>query len=108
MEVEGEERDLLKSASKFRIDSKTGVISIVGDIDREEVDTFRFTVVATDQAQPAACRLLAERVVTMIVEDIIDNSPEFVTVPTGLLFGQVGAAGVVLLQCGPVTQMLTI
>ena len=91
MEVEGEERDLLKSASKF---SKTGVISIVGDIDREEVDTFRFTVVATDQAQPAACRLWAERVVTMIVEDIIDNSPEFVTVPTG--------------QCGPVTQMLTI
>ena len=44
----------------------------------------------------------------MIVEDFIDNSPEFVTVPTGLLFGQVGAAGVVLLQCGPVTQMLTI
>ena len=87
MEVEGEERDLLKSASKFRIDSKTGVISIVGDIDREEVDTFRFTVVATDQAQPAACRLWAKRVVTMIVEDIIDNSPEFVTVPTGLLFG---------------------
>ena len=43
----------------------------------------------------------------MIVEDFIDNSPEFVTVPTGLL-GQVGAAGVVLLQCGPVTQMLTI
>ena len=50
MEVEGEERDLLNPASKFRIDSKTGVISIVGDIDREEVDTFRFTVVATDQA----------------------------------------------------------
>ena len=73
MEVEGEERDLLKSASKFRIDSKTGVISIVGDIDRE------------------ANR--ANRVVTMIVEDIIDNSPEFVTVPTGLLGLSYSSAG---------------
>ena len=64
MEVEGEERDLLNPASKFRIDSKTCVISIVGDIDREEVDTFRFTVVATDQTQPAASRLWANGVVT--------------------------------------------
>ena len=29
------------SAEKFSIDSKTGVISTVGDIDREEIDTFR-------------------------------------------------------------------
>ena len=84
------------------------------DEDEREKERFLSSSISTsrylaiDQAQPAPCRLLAERVVTMIVEDFIDNSPEFVTVPTGLLFGQVGAAGVVLLQCGPVTQMLTI
>ena len=84
------------SAEKFRIDSKTGVISTVGDIDREEVDTFRFTVVATDQAQPAASRLSAEKVVTIIVEDINDNSPEFVSVPTGLLLPSTQAGEVIM------------
>ena len=63
------------------------------DEDEREKERFLSSSISTsrylaiDQAQPAPCRLLAERVVTMIVEDIIDNSPEFVTVPTGLLFG---------------------
>ena len=71
------------SAEKFSIDPNTGVISTVGDIDREEIDTYRFTVVATDQAVPASSRLSAEKVITIIVEDINDNAPEFVSVPTG-------------------------
>ena len=73
------------SAEKFSIDPKTGVISTVGDIDREEIDTYRFTVVATDQAQPVSARLSAEKVITIIVEDINDNAPEFVSVPTGTI-----------------------
>lgn len=73
------------SAEKFAIDPKTGVISTVGDIDREEVDTFRFTVVATDQAPAPGSRMSAEKVITIIVEDINDNSPEFVSVPTGTI-----------------------
>ena len=84
------------SAEKFRIDPKTGVISTVGDIDREEEDTFKFTVVATDQAQPAASRLSAEKVITIIVEDVNDNSPEFVSVPTGVLSPSTQAGDVIM------------
>ena len=73
------------SAEKFSIDPKSGVITTVGDIDREEIDTYRFTVVATDLAQPQSSRLSAEKVITIIVEDINDNAPEFVSVPTGIL-----------------------
>ena len=73
------------SAEKFTIDSRTGVISTLGDIDREEIDTYRFTVVATDQAVPVSSRQSAEKVITIIVEDINDNSPEFVSVPTGVV-----------------------
>jgi protocadherin Fat 4 len=39
------------SAETFAIDPANGVIRTVGDIDRETVDTYRFTVVATDQAE---------------------------------------------------------
>ena len=39
------------SAETFAIDPASGVIRTVGDIDRETVDTYRFTVVATDQAE---------------------------------------------------------
>lgn len=40
---------------------------------------------ATDQAVPASSRLSAEKVITIIVEDINDNAPEFVSVPTGAI-----------------------
>ena len=39
------------SAETFAIDPASGIIRTVGDIDRETVDTYRFTVVATDQAE---------------------------------------------------------
>ena len=73
------------SAEKFAIDPKSGVVITTGNIDREEIDTYRFAVVATDLAQPKSSRLSAEKVITIIVEDINDNAPEFVSVPTGIL-----------------------
>ena len=73
------------SAEKFAIDPRSGVITTTGNIDREEIDTYRFAVVATDLAQPQSSRLSAEKVITIIVEDINDNAPEFVSVPTGIL-----------------------
>ena len=73
------------SAEKFAIDPKSGVITTTGNIDREEIDTYRFAVVATDLAQPQSSRLSAEKVITIIVEDINDNAPKFVSVPTGIL-----------------------
>ncbi|BES88261.1 Cadherin domain [Nesidiocoris tenuis] len=69
----------------FIIDPGTGVIRTRLPIDREEVDTFRLTVVATDKAEPPSTRLSAEKLVTVIVEDLNDNAPTFVSMTAALL-----------------------
>ena len=72
-------------AGRFVIDPRSGELRTAGPVDREETDTFRLTVVATDLAVPPAARLSAEKEVTIIVEDINDNAPEFVRVEVGLV-----------------------
>ena len=69
----------------FAIRADTGVIYVVRPIDREFADTFRLIVVATDQAEPVSSRLSAEKLVTVIVEDVNDNAPVFTSVNAGLL-----------------------
>lgn len=69
----------------FAIDENTGEVSTLESIDREFSDTFRLTVVATDQAEPKSARLQAEKLVTVIVEDINDNAPQFVSMNAGIL-----------------------
>lgn len=69
----------------FQINQKTGVILTQLPIDREAVDTFRLTVVATDQALPESARLSAEKLVTVIVEDVNDNAPMFVSMNAAIL-----------------------
>ncbi|XP_026315594.1 cadherin-related tumor suppressor isoform X2 [Hyposmocoma kahamanoa] len=63
----------------FAINNVTGVIHTLLPIDRESIDTFRITVVAYDRAEPLSARLSAEKLVTVIVEDINDNAPVFVS-----------------------------
>ncbi|KAK9507837.1 hypothetical protein O3M35_007611 [Rhynocoris fuscipes] len=69
----------------FQIDKRTGVIRTRLPIDREEVDTFRLTVVARDQAEPESARLSAEKLVTVIVEDENDNAPIFVSMTAAVV-----------------------
>lgn len=69
----------------FGINTTSGVIFTMRQIDRESVDTFRLTVVATDQATVPAQRLSAEKLVTVIVEDINDNEPIFVSMNAAVL-----------------------
>lgn len=69
----------------FDINPINGVIHTMLPIDREEIDTFRLTVVATDEAQPPSSRLSAEKLVTVIVEDINDNAPVFVSMNAAVL-----------------------
>lgn len=82
----------------FGINPSTGVIHTLLPIDRESIDTFRLTVVATDQAEPASSRLSADKLVTVIVEDINDNAPVFVSMNSAVLprrnsfFGRDGEA----------------
>lgn len=69
----------------FGINPTTGVIHTLRQIDRESVDTFRLTVVATDQAAIESQRLSAEKLVTVIVEDVNDNAPIFVSMNAAVL-----------------------
>lgn len=69
----------------FGINTQTGVIYTLREIDRESIDNFRLTVVATDQAQPSERRLSTEKLVTVIVEDINDNAPIFVSMNAAIL-----------------------
>lgn len=72
----------------FGINPSNGVIHTTLPIDRETIDTFRLTVIATDQAQPESIRLSAEKLVTVIVEDVNDNAPVFVSMNAALLPSQ--------------------
>lgn len=78
-------QDPLNHRRHFDINPATGVIHTLLDIDRETIDTFRLMVVATDQAEPSALRLSAEKIVTVIVEDINDNAPIFVSMNAAVL-----------------------
>lgn len=69
----------------FGINPTTGVIHTLRSIDREAIDTFRLTVVATDQTADATKRLSAEKLVTVIVEDVNDNAPIFVSMNAAIL-----------------------
>jgi hypothetical protein len=58
--------------------------------DKTEIDfPLLFIEFKSLEPTPHSCwglvRLSAEKVITIIVEDTNDNSPEFVSVPTGLL-----------------------
>ncbi|XP_050346930.1 cadherin-related tumor suppressor [Nymphalis io] len=69
----------------FAINNITGVIHTLLPIDRESIDTFRITVVAYDRAEPPSTRLSAEKLVTVIVEDINDNAPVFVSMNAAVI-----------------------
>ncbi|XP_013785873.1 cadherin-related tumor suppressor-like, partial [Limulus polyphemus] len=69
----------------FAIEPETGVITTIREIDREYSDTFILTVVAFDQALSAKARLSSEKTVTIIVEDVNDNAPTFVSMDAGIL-----------------------
>lgn len=69
----------------FAIRPETGVIYTVKEIDREYSDTFRLTVTAEDRALPEWTRLSTEKLVTIIVEDVNDNSPQFMSLTATVL-----------------------
>ena len=63
----------------FAIDSQSGVITIVGDIDRETVASFSLMVRARDRGTPQRRRNTAR--VEIMVTDINDNAPQFLLDP---------------------------
>lgn len=83
--IVNQEPEMPNHERHFGIDPVTGVIYTLLPIDREAVDTFLLTVMATDQAYPESSRLSAEKLVTVIVEDINDNAPVFVSMNAAVL-----------------------
>ncbi|XP_041864735.1 protocadherin Fat 3 [Melanotaenia boesemani] len=65
----------LSATSVFSIDSKTGWITTVGQIDYESCSSYSFEVVASDLAELLA--LSSTAVVTITVSDVNDNPPRF-------------------------------
>ena len=64
--------------NSFSINSVSGVISIVGDIDRETIASVNLTIRARDLILP---RRRATGQVTVTITDINDNSPDFLNDP---------------------------
>lgn len=62
------------SSNPFEIDISTGLLSTLGELDRESVPFYNFTALAIDNGSPP---LSATAVIMIYVLDENDNSPEF-------------------------------
>ncbi|KAH9489783.1 Protocadherin-11 Y-linked [Bulinus truncatus] len=58
----------------FSIDSKTGALTAIGDLDRETYPVMKFNVLATDKGTPP---LTSTAEVVILLEDVNDNPPVF-------------------------------
>ena len=88
----------LTGTSDFDIDSLTGVLSILRELDRESISSYQFTTSVRDNGQPS---LSSDVVVMVTVLDVNDISPQFLqssyftqvveTTPTGSSLLQLSA-----------------
>ncbi|XP_075923658.1 protocadherin Fat 1-like isoform X2 [Petromyzon marinus] len=68
---------LLTYNEQFEIDGESGVVRVVGPLDRETVSVHHLTVEASDRAELDP-RLSSTATVAVFLEDVNDNPPEFV------------------------------
>ena len=64
--------------SLFIINENTGVVSLKGQLDREQHSTHQFTVQARDLSDPLR---IAQAGIEIVVEDVNDNAPIFQSAP---------------------------
>nr|AUG84445.1 fat [Platynereis dumerilii] len=79
----------------FVIDPDSGLVRTASAIDREQVSSFKLTIQATDQALQVTSRKSALKQVTIIVVDVNDNSPRFVSMDAVVLKQSTSAGSVV-------------
>ena len=65
---------ILSGHESFEVDESSGVISTSGNVDREEVSQFVFTVRASDCGNPS---MFSDAQVVVVVDDVNDNPPFF-------------------------------
>lgn len=66
----------------FRIRPDTGALYTTRGMDRELVDSYSLTITAIDHGTPARS---AHKAVTVLVEDVNDNAPRFISLPAASL-----------------------
>lgn len=69
----------------FRIDSETGTLYTNADIDHEEHDMFKLLVQARDLAEIEGDRLSVTKLITILVEDVNDNEPKFISMDAAVV-----------------------
>ena len=65
----------------FKVDPNTCVITTTRQLDRERTPSYKLVIRATDGAQPESARGSAVKEITIVLEDVNDNKPRFVTAP---------------------------
>ncbi|XP_072433375.1 protocadherin Fat 4-like isoform X6 [Chiloscyllium punctatum] len=60
--------------NKFSINTTSGELSIIGDLDRELVERIMIDVIASDKGEPPLSSSIS---ITIIITDVNDNSPSF-------------------------------
>ena len=74
--------------NNFNIDQSTCSIRTSKELDYEEVSEFELKIQASDMAVPKSDRLTSTKLIKVMVQDINDNSPRFVSPPaTAVLDG---------------------
>ncbi|OQR71487.1 cadherin-related tumor suppressor-like [Tropilaelaps mercedesae] len=66
----------------FRIRSDNGALYTAREMDRELIDSYSLTIIATDYGTPP---LSAKKAVTVLVEDVNDNAPRFISLSASAL-----------------------
>ena len=77
----------------FQIQPLTGTLTTAGPLDRESIQSFAFTVTATDQAEKAVDRKWTTVTAQVFLLDVNDESPAFVSSETARVMedAQVGS-----------------
>ena len=80
------------TGNKFEVDSVSGNITTLGELDRETIAVFTLTVRASDGAVPEKVRY-ADGTVEVIISDINDNAPSFNTPSIAATFSETASVG---------------
>lgn len=65
--------------SVFKINSNSGILTLINSLDHEQYPEFTIVVTATDQAEKESQRLSTSITARILIEDFNDNAPVFVS-----------------------------
>lgn len=79
----------------FDVNPDNCIITTRRQLDREHTSAYKLVIRATDSAHPESAQLSATKEITIMLEDVNDNKPIFVSVPAIAVVGNVAANSLV-------------